>query len=139
MDIKEVMFLIHPMKSPGPDGYSNSFFKVIWNDIGPKICITVQEFLATSEIHRQWNTTKLVFIPKVESPIEAAEFRHISCCNVIYKCISRLPCSRLKKVLPRVVDQSQGAFVSGRELIFNVLMRQEVARGYNRKHASLGA
>jgi len=51
--------------------------------------------------------------------------------------MSKLLCSRLEKVLPRVINQSHGAFVSGRELIFNVLMCQEVARGYNRKHVSL--
>ena len=54
----------------------------------------------------------------------------------MYKCISKLLCNRLKKVLPSVIDQSQGTFVSGRQLIFNVLMCQEVARGYNRKHVS---
>ena len=46
-DIKEAMFSIHPMKSPGLDGYSSSFFREAWADIGPKICRAVQEFLTT--------------------------------------------------------------------------------------------
>ena len=65
------------------------------------------------------NTTKLVLIPKVESPVSATQLD-------LFHTV----------VLPRIIDQSQGAVVSGRELIFNVLMCQEVARGDNRKHVS---
>jgi len=36
MDIKEAMFSIHPMKSPGLDRYSSSFFREVWGDIGTK-------------------------------------------------------------------------------------------------------
>ena len=59
-------------------------------------------------------------------------FRPISCCNVIYKCASKFISIRLKDVLP--FDLSQGAFVQGRELLFNVVLFQEVARGSFRKN-----
>lgn len=42
--IKEAMFSIHSVKSPSPDGYSSSFFKAGWADIGPKVCKAIQEF-----------------------------------------------------------------------------------------------
>jgi len=80
-----------------------------------------------------YNTTNLVVLPKTTHPMIAADFRPISCCNVVYKSISKLLYSRLKKVLPAIVNPSQGAFVKGRELLYNVLLSQEVARGYNRK------
>jgi len=85
---------------------------------------------------KSWNATKLVLIPKVEHPVSARDFRPISCCNVLYKTITELLCTRLKKVVPGLVDQSQGAFVPGRELIYNLLMCQEMAKGYSRKHVS---
>jgi len=46
-DIKEAMFSIHPMMSPGPDGYSSSFFREAWADIGPKIYRAFREFFTT--------------------------------------------------------------------------------------------
>ena len=55
---------------------------------------------------------------------------------MVYKCISKLLSKRLKQVLPKIINQSQGAFIQGRELLFNVLACQEVARGYNRKNIS---
>ena len=40
---------------------------------------------------------------------------------------------RLKEVLPFIINEGQGAFVHGRELLFNVLLCQDITRGYNRK------
>ena len=42
----------------------------------------------------------------------------------------------MKAVLPKLIDSSQGAFVKGRELLYNVLICQDIARGYNRKGIS---
>jgi len=41
-----------------------------------------------------------------------------------------------KAVLPSIIHQSQGAFVRGRELLYNVLICHDIARGYQRKHIS---
>ena len=68
--------------------------------------------------------------------MNATDFRPISCCTVIYKSVSKIMCNRLKKVLPYIISPSQGAFVQGRELLCNVLLSQELARGYNRQHIS---
>lgn len=53
---------------------------------------------------------------------------------MVYKCISKLLSSRLKEVLPELISESQGAFINSRELLFNVLVWQEVAIGYERKN-----
>jgi len=55
---------------------------------------------------------------------------------MVYKPISKLLCSRLKMVLPKLINPSQGAFIRGQELLFNVLLCQELARGYARAHIS---
>ena len=79
------------------------------------------------------NETRLVLIPKVTTPNSAADFRPIACCNVLYKAMSKLLCNRLKKVLPTVINECHGAFVDGRELLYNVLICQELAHGYSRR------
>ena len=80
-----------------------------------------------------YGETKLVMIPKTSNPERASDFRPISCCNVIYKTITKLLCSRIKEVLPTIINEGQGAFVQGRELLYNVLLCQDLTRGYNRK------
>ena len=104
-DIKKAMFSIHSVKSPGPGGYSSSFFKAGWSEIGSKVCKAVTEFFSLGEMLKEWNETKMMLIPKVDNPIYATDFRPISCYNVIYKFISKLLCTRLKEVLPHIINQ----------------------------------
>ena len=73
-DIKEAICSILLDKSPRPDGYSSSFYKACWAEIGPKICGAVHEFFSTNKMLKQWNATRYVLIPKVISPNTAAEF-----------------------------------------------------------------
>ena len=96
----------------------------------------VRHFLSTSKLPDFLRETKLVLLPKVPSLSHAKDFRPISCCNVIYKFIAKLLCMRLKQALPHLIHQNQGAFIKGRELLFNVLTCQDLVRGYNRKGIS---
>jgi len=77
--------------------------------------------------------TNLILIPKIHSPKEAGDFRPIACCVVIYKCISKMTCSRLRKMLPYLVNGSQCVFIPGREIVHNVMLCQEITRGCTRK------
>ena len=102
-EIKEAILGIPSIKSPRPDGFSSSFIKAGWQNVGQLLGEAIQEFFAIGRMCKQWNSTRLVLIPKVQSPSSPNDFKPISCCNVIYKGISKLLCSRLKEILPRLV------------------------------------
>jgi len=40
-DIKEAVFSISNVKSPGPNRYNSEFFKTAWHLIGPLVCTAV--------------------------------------------------------------------------------------------------
>lgn len=61
---------------------------------------------------KEANTTTIALVPKCENPSFITDFRPISCCNRVYKCIAKIMANRLSKRLSNVVDMSQGAFVS---------------------------
>jgi len=91
-DVKDALFSIPNFKSPGPNGYNSGFFKASWGTIGPMISLTVHEFFHTRVMPKYISATKLVVLPKVPYPQAATDFRPISCCNTIYKCITKLLC-----------------------------------------------
>ncbi|XP_075092109.1 uncharacterized protein LOC142172402 [Nicotiana tabacum] len=75
----------------------------------------------------------IALIPKVDRPVVASQFRLISCCIVVYKCISKMICKRLQAVLQLVVNDTQAVFVQGRSMIQNVLIFHGLLRHYKRK------
>ncbi|XP_062103512.1 uncharacterized protein LOC133814586 [Humulus lupulus] len=82
------------------------------------------------------NNTLLSLIPKVDHPVNSSKFRPIACCNTLYKCISKMLCNRLNHVLHALISQNQGAFIKNRLLTHNVLILQDLLKGYNRRNIS---
>ena len=57
------------------------------------------------------NATRIALVPKVENHVTMNDFRPISYCNVMYKCISKVIVSRLQLILPDVIRPSQTSFL----------------------------
>lgn len=94
----------------------------------------IQNFFATGALPKEWNVTIITLIPKIQCPTGAGDYRPISYCNVIYKRISKLICSKLKLVLGSIISPNQGAFVEGRSIIHNILLCQDIVKHYGRKY-----
>ncbi|XP_074313622.1 uncharacterized protein LOC141648803 [Silene latifolia] len=107
-EIKDAIFSIPDHKAPGPDGFSSSFYKDAWSIIGDEC----------------------------KMPTHVTQFRPIACCNVVYKCISKIICNILSTVLPKLISVNQGGFVKGRSIIENILVCQDLVRLYNRQACS---
>ena len=60
------------------------------------------------------------------------DYRPISCCNFIYKVISKLIANRLKIVLPKFISGNQSTFVKDRLLIENLLLATELVKDYHK-------
>lgn len=125
------MFEIGDDKAPGPDGFTVAFFKSAWELIGDDICKAVLDFFDNGMILRELNNTIIALLPKVSSPSKITDYRPISCCNVIYKCISRIISNRMKAGLMDVISYNQSAFVPGRSISDNILLTQELVKNYH--------
>ncbi|KAL2938063.1 hypothetical protein RDABS01_021512 [Bienertia sinuspersici] len=137
-DVKSSLFSIDGGKSPGPDGFNSSFFKMSWPMLGDEICAAVLEFFQTGKLLREINNTNITLIPKVSNPMCVNDFRPIACCNTIYKIISRMLCSRLKEILPDLISEFQSGFIKGRKIFHNICIIQDLIGKYRRKSSPPG-
>nr|GEX54528.1 hypothetical protein [Tanacetum cinerariifolium] len=78
-EIKEAMFDIDNDKAPGQ-----------------------MEFFQTGKLLKEMNATIISLIPKLDTPNKVSDFRPIACCNVLYKCISKVLTNRIKSGLEKV-------------------------------------
>jgi hypothetical protein len=60
------------------------------------------------------------------------DFRPISCCNLIYKCITKILANRLVSYLEDLISPNQTAFIPNRSIAENVLLAQEVMKNYHK-------
>ncbi|XP_062075600.1 uncharacterized protein LOC133779685 [Humulus lupulus] len=133
-EVKDAIFAIPGLKSPGPDGFGSSFYQDNWNLVGAEVEKVVLSFLNTGRILKEINATTITIIPKSSCPRNVSDFRPISCCNVIYKAASKIICSRLRKILPDLIAENQGGFVHGRYIAHNIMVCQDLVRLYGRKN-----
>ncbi|KAL0434072.1 UNVERIFIED_CONTAM: Transposon TX1 uncharacterized protein [Sesamum latifolium] len=134
-EIKQAFFDIEEDKAPGPDGYSAGFYKAAWPVIGEEIMVAVEEFFTNGRLLKQVNATLLVLIPKVQSPVTVADFRPISCYNVLYKAITKILVQRFRPLVSRLISPTQNAFIPGRLISDNILLAQELFAGYNQQRS----
>ncbi|GJY35773.1 RNA-directed DNA polymerase, eukaryota, reverse transcriptase zinc-binding domain protein [Tanacetum coccineum] len=132
-EIKRALFEIKDSKAPGPNGFTAAFFKQAWSIIGVDTCATVKEFFDYGKMLGELNATLVSLIPKFHTPEKVNDFRPISCCNVLYKGISKIITNRIKPYLGKLVSCNQSAFIPGRHIQDNILLTLEIMRGYNRK------
>lgn len=71
---------------------------------------------------KELNSTIISLLPKVTTPLKVTDYRPISCCNVLYKCISKIITNRMKNELLDIVSDNQSAFVPGRSISDNILL-----------------
>ena len=131
---EEILAILKSMKqnkSPRPDGFNVNFFIFSWDVIGEDFLRAVHHFMESGIMPHYTNATVIALIPKCQNPSSMTDFRPISCCNTVYKCISKIIATRLCQSLPSLIDKAQVAFVKGRSISDNILLAQEVFKGYS--------
>nr|GEZ33649.1 hypothetical protein [Tanacetum cinerariifolium] len=107
------------------------FFKEAWDIVGSDVCNAAKEFFINGKLLKELNHTIIALIPKVHTPSHVNDYRPISCCNVLFKCISKIIANRIKGSLHFLINQNQSAFVPGRCISNNILLTHKLMHNYH--------
>ena len=84
-----------------------------------------------------FNSTNIALVPKVQSLCTIKDFRPISYCSMVYKCITKILSNRLISHMSFIISNNQSPFIARRSITDNVLIAQELVRCYGRSILSL--
>ncbi|XP_059658381.1 uncharacterized protein LOC132304657 [Cornus florida] len=88
------------------------------------------EYLRNGKLLSEANNTYIALVPKCQNLTSIHDYRPISYCNSIYKCIAKILAYKLQQTLPPIIDMSQSAFISGRKITDPILLAHELLRGW---------
>lgn len=101
-------------KSPGPDGFSNEYFKLFQPILTPHLCAAFNQVLLGGMIPAENLQATIVILPKPgKSPDCPANFRPISLLNSDIKLYAKTIARRLFTVLPDLINKDQVGFIKG--------------------------
>lgn len=130
-EIKLSIFSMNKNSTRGLDGFNATFFTHCWSIISVDVLKAIHNYFKNCKMLGVINATNIALIPKFKTPNYVTDFRPIACCNLIYKCISKILATRLKAVLPDLISRNQAALLP-RSILDNVFLSQELLQGYKR-------
>ena len=122
---------MHKDKAPWLDGYNAFFFQKNWKIIGADICRAIHSFFKSGRMLTEVNHTFVTLVPKSTNASYLCDFRPISCCNTLYKLMSKILSNRLQQVIGELISPNQNAFLNGRLISDVHVLVHELVRDFN--------
>lgn len=114
-------------KSPGTDGLPAEFYKVFWKDVSTFLISALNKSYQKGNLAITQRRGIISLIPKKDKALnELKNWRPITLLNCDYKIASKAIASRLKSVLPDLIDHDQTGFMKGRSIAENICLINNV-------------
>lgn len=108
-------------KSPGSDGFTANFYKHFWGLLKDPFSLMLKEATENMTFPLTMKQGVITLIPKPDKdPKLLDNFRPITLLNTDYKIVTTVYASRLKKILHKIISDSQSGFMKGRSIHDNI-------------------
>lgn len=116
-EVRQTTFRIDDVSSPGPDGFGSKIFKYYWELIKDDLVLAMQNIFMSDSFINKINHTFFTLVLEKKNAPSILDFRPISYCNVIYKIIANIICTRIKGYMNGLISLNQNACILGRFII----------------------
>ncbi|CAI5480107.1 unnamed protein product [Closterium sp. Yama58-4] len=115
-EVKEGLEGLPKGKSPGQDGLPAEFFILHWDLLKEHVMGFVREFVETARMPEGISTAVTVLLHKKGDADQLGNYRPITLLTVMYKLVTKIMATRLKRVLGKVLSKEQHGFLPGKSL-----------------------
>ncbi|KAK2657031.1 hypothetical protein Ddye_010083 [Dipteronia dyeriana] len=91
----KTVFDMGPLKTPGKDGLPVVFYQKYWDHIGVSVRNCCLDVLNNGGSVKEYNSTVIILISKIQSLELVSDYRPIGFCNVLYKVIAKAISNRI--------------------------------------------
>ena len=120
-EVQATINLMPTNKSPGPDGFSNEFYREFWTELHPIFTAMIDNFCRNRILPQSMNLAYISVLHKSgKDPLKCASYRPISLLDHDYKIITKLLAKRLEDILPKLINPDQAGFIKGRYSADNI-------------------
>ena len=121
-------------KSPGCDGIPGEFYQKYWKLLKPNFIKVIREIEETEELCISQYRGIICLLFKQGDRDDLANWRPITLLNNDYKLIAIIYASRLKNVLPMIINEDQKAYIEGRQITEYVRLTQDIFDFYDKNN-----
>ena len=112
---------MEPNKSPGTDGLPAEFYKRFWSDVNPYLINALNNSYEKGLLSVSQRRGLISLIPKKNKPTDQLKnWRPITLLNCDYKIATKSIASRIRKVLPKIINNDQTGFMKNRFIGENI-------------------
>jgi hypothetical protein len=124
-EVKTRIFEMKGNTAPGPDGFGVVFYKACWEVIANDFMDLTEDFNNEKLDIGRLNYGVITLIPKIKDAVNIKQFRPICLLNVSFKIFTKIIMERLTRVMDKLVDKCQTAFIKGRYILDGVVILHE--------------
>ena len=114
-EISAVIKTFKNNKSPGTDGLPIEFYKVFWNEIKDLLINSINFAYENGNLSISQRQGLITLLPKKDKdPLNLKNWRPISLLNTDSKIVTKCLSHRMRRVLPKIIEQDQTGFLHNR-------------------------
>lgn len=132
-ETKKAVFSMEKNTAPGPDHIPVEFYQECWEIIKTDVCGLFEDFYNEHLDVSRLNYGLVTLLPKLKDANKIQQYRPICLLNVKYKIFTKTLTLRLEKVMGRIIDRCQNAFIKGRNIMDGIMCLHEILHDTKRK------